>query len=407
MANLIELLVDHLLGKLDAAGERELSLLISITPDEIIEEELEKVWSVWNGKEVLDENKSKAILEGILQRNRLTRPNGVLRSLPRVAGMWKWIAAAVIIGLLATGIVTILNNNSKPAPRPVATTQDVPAPKETRAVITLANGSKVYLDSVENGTIAKENNVNVVKNSEGAIIYSPDHQITPSPDHPIAYNTLFNPRGSKVIDITLSDGSHVWLNSGSSIKYPVDFIGKERVVEITGEAYFEVKHNAKQPFKVQLPNGTIVEDIGTSFNINAYSDENDIKTTLIEGSIAVSLSGVEGQANRKILKPGEQAIVNASTPLSMTNSLRVTKDVDLDEILAWKNGQFTLRSTDIAMLMRQIARWYDVDVVYEGSIPQNKFGGSLSRDLNLSTLLKALQQSGINVRLENRKIIVR
>jgi ferric-dicitrate binding protein FerR (iron transport regulator) len=325
------------------------------------------------------------------------RLHGVSRSGPRVIRMWKWVAAACIILVTGYGIWKVTGHRLQDtgSRTQVAKTHDVPAPANTRAVITLADGSKVYLDSANNGTIAQQNNVSVVKNEKGEIIYSPDHPITGSP---ITYNTLSNPRGSKVISLTLSDGTKVWLNSESSLKYPIAFNASTREVEITGEAYFEVKHNAKQPFKVHLPNGSVVEDLGTAFNINAYTDEQDIKTTLVEGSLRVFASSASSAVK---LVPGQQSVINRSSP-----DHQITRSPDIDEVLAWKNGMFLLDNTDLPTIMRQISRWYDVDVVYEGKIPGAKFVGGVSKNLPLSKVLELLRSNGIETRLEGKKIIV-
>jgi ferric-dicitrate binding protein FerR (iron transport regulator) len=201
--------------------------------------------------------------------------------------------------------------------------------------------------------------------------------------------------------MTLSDGSHVWHNAGSSITYPVAFIGKERVIEMTGEAYFEVKHNAKQPFKVHLPNGSVVEDIGTSFNINAYTDENDIKTTLIEGSVRISakLPGLSFSA--VTLKPNQQSVQNPSNPV-----IRVQNNIDVDEVTAWKTGWFDFDNITLPVIMRQLSRWYDIDVVYEAAPSSETYGGRISKDLSLSNVLKSLEVNGAKFRVEGRKIIV-
>jgi ferric-dicitrate binding protein FerR (iron transport regulator) len=320
-------------------------------------------------------------------------------------GWIKWVAAACIV--LAVGLTYfVISKRSEKCP-PIAQTQDVKPPSNTRAVITLADGSKVYLDSANNGTIAQQNSVNVIKTADGKIVYSSDHQITGSP---ITYNTLSNPRGSKVIDMTLSDGSHVWLNAGSSITYPVAFTGKERIVEMTGEAYFEVKHNSKQPFKVHLPNGSVVEDIGTAFNVNAYSDEADIKTTLIEGSVRV-IAEARGPAGRDprqtpgvdrgvILKPGEQAV--------LTHDSRLTIDhPDLDVVIAWKEGSFYFDNSDLRSILREFARWYDIEVVYEGPVTNRKFFGIVKRSNSLKQVLQLLQDNNIVYSIEGKKLIVK
>ena len=296
-----------------------------------------------------------------------------------------WAAAAILI--MAIGSYFIFFNKTEKKPE-IATvdTKDVQAPSTTKATITLANGKIIYLDSINNGTISIENNVTVIKTADGKIIYSGNA-------NEVVYNTLHNPRGSKVIDMQLSDGSHVWLNAGSSVTYPVAFVGNERKVSITGEAYLDVTHNPAMPFK--LKKGEMeVTVLGTKFNVNAYDDEADIKVTLLEGSVKVS----NGPANG-ILKPGQQAQVG--------RDIKIVSNVDLEEVMAWKNGKFQFgEKADIGMIMRQIARWYDVDVEYKGTFTKH-FGGSISREVNVSQVLKVLQTTGnVNYKVEGRKVTV-
>jgi ferric-dicitrate binding protein FerR (iron transport regulator) len=311
-----------------------------------------------------------------------------------------WVAAASVILLLAAAWWLFVPGSKQ---QPEMASRDVQniKPGHSGAVLTLADGTQIVLDSTT-GTIANEGGVAVV-NDKGAVSYSQPAQ---KPVTEIAYNTVSTPNGRQY-QLTLQDGSRVWLNAGSSIRFPTAFTGKERIVDITGEAYFEVKHNAQQPFKVHLPNGSVVEDIGTSFNINSYADEDGIKTTLIEGTIAVSLSGVEGKANRKILKPGDQAIVNASTPLSMTNNpIRVQNDINLSEVTAWKNGVFQFSNASIESIMRQVARWYDVHIQYEDRITQT-FNGKIPRSVNVDDLFKILESTGwVHFKIQGRKITV-
>jgi ferric-dicitrate binding protein FerR (iron transport regulator) len=309
----------------------------------------------------------------------------------------KMIAAASIILVLCVGaylaIVGLPANNHKPSQETVAT-KDVAPPKGTRAVITLADGSKVYLDSANNGTIAQQSSVNVIKTADGKIQYNANGQALTA-NSPV-YNTLTNPRGSKVIDMQLSDGSHVWLNAGSSVKYPVAFIGNERKVEITGEAYFEVAHDASKPFIVSKGE-TSVTVLGTHFNVNAYDDEVALRVTLLEGSVKVSAA-----SKVVTIKPGEQAQVNGGNTIGLV----VNRGVDVDQVMAWKNGYFSFNHSDLETVMRQIARWYDVDVSYEGKMPMMRFGGEVSRDNNLSQVLKILEESKVHFKIEGKRIIV-
>jgi ferric-dicitrate binding protein FerR (iron transport regulator) len=194
----------------------------------------------------------------------------------------------------------------------------------------------------------------------------------------------------------LADGSRIWLNAGSSITYPVAFMGKERKVSISGEVYFEVAHNAAMPFRVE--HGAMeVQVLGTHFNINAYDDEPDIKTTLLEGSVKVS-SMVNGQWS--MLKPGEQVSISHKSQLSQPIPVQTT------EVMAWKNGLFSFTGADLKTVIRQLARWYNIQVKYEGELPTRKFSGEITRDLTLSQLMNGLQSLGIQFRLEGRTMIV-
>jgi ferric-dicitrate binding protein FerR (iron transport regulator) len=330
----------------------------------------------------------------------------------KVRRMWvRWVAAAAIIVMIVGGWWMIEGKRQGvKGEREVATTHDVPAPTNTRAVITLADGSKVYLDSAGNGTIAQQNDVAVVKDANGGIKYlSPAGGgaggMSPSGGGAQRagedYNTLFNPRGSKVISLTLSDGTKVWLNSESSLRYPASFVSNTREVEITGEAYFKVKHNAKQPFKVHLPNGSIVEDIGTSFNINAYSDEEATKTTLIEGAVKISAPSANTSASSAFLKPGNQAVQNPNNPV-----IRVQNDINISQILSWKENKFFFDGADIQTIARQLSRWYDVDVEIKDNIPSH-FTGIISRDVNVSQVFDMLQKTGaVHFSVEGKKIVV-
>lgn len=302
-----------------------------------------------------------------------------------------WWAAAAIL-LFAAGGYYILNKKTEKPTDTIAVSvpsNDVKAPSLNRATITLASGQKVFLDSVANGTLATQGNVQIKKSGDGIITYNGNGQ----PKNEIVYNTLTNPRGSKVIDITLSDGSQVWLNAESSLKYPVAFNGRERKVEITGEAYFEVAHDQSKPFRVTKGN-TEVEVLGTHFNMNAYDDEPSMKVTLLEGSVMLS---TENNQSKRILKPGQQGIVG--------KDIKVTNDVNLEQVMAWKNGVFRFNNTNIEEIMKQVKRWYDVEIVYHGDFSDLDFGGSVSRKSNVSELLKRLAATeSFHYTIEGKKI---
>ncbi len=317
---------------------------------------------------------------------------------PAAVPMWRrpvfrWAAAAVVVLSLGVAAYFLLSNNKTTgAAEQVATTtiQDVPAPQNNRATITLANGQTVYLDSAGNGALANEGNVQVMKLADGQIAYK-------GAASELVYNTLTNPKGSRVIDMTLADGSRIWLNAGSSITYPVSFVGDERKVEIKGEVYFEVAHNAAIPFIVSHDNMK-VKVLGTHFNINAYDDEPDVSVTLLEGSVQVG----SGTGNRQsaILKPGEQAVLVSNSRFTINHS------PDIQQVMAWKNGLFSFTGADLATVMRQLSRWYDVQVKYEGQIPDRKFSGEITHDLTLSQLMNGLQSLGIKFRIDGRTMII-
>jgi transmembrane sensor len=300
----------------------------------------------------------------------------------------RWAVAASILFLVGLGsYFMFFHKNSKGIDiAKVTKPADVKAPEANRAMITLANGQQVYLDSTVNGTLLEQAGVKVVKLADGKIEYRGTAQTE-------IYNTLNNPRGSKVIDMTLADGSRVWLNAGSSVTYPIAFIGNERNVTITGEAYFEVAHDAAKPFSVSK--GDVqVQVLGTHFNVNAYEDEASINVTLIEGSVKVN----KGNSNI-LLQPGQQALID--------NSITISRNADIEQVLAWKNGFFSFNRADIKTVMRQVGRWYDVEVVYEGTLTKDLFGGDIHRNLSLAKVLDFLEKSQVHFVLNGKTVTVK
>lgn len=320
---------------------------------------------------------------------------------------WKrWVAAAAVLVAMVsvTHLLTTRKEKHDIAGTQTTSNQDVAAPNKSKATITLSDGSVVSLDDAKAGKVAQQGSVNVTKTADGKIVYS---GLTSE----IAYNTLSNPRGSLVIDMTLSDGSHVWLNSGSSITYPVSFVDKERKVTMTGEAYFEVAPlipkggQGKIPFIVEKGEMK-VEVLGTHFNVNAFDDEDEIKVTLLEGSVAVNNS-----TKKSIIKPGQQARLrpfgSAQGPSTGSGQdIQILNNVDVDQVMAWKNGMFEFSNTELPVIMRQVSRWYDVTVKYEGNPNNSKFGGGLSRNLPLNNVLKLLEANGLKFKTEGKNITV-
>lgn len=301
-----------------------------------------------------------------------------------------WLSAAVIaIIILFTIFYALLKPGGSTDTNIVQ--KDI-QPGGNKAVLTLANGSAIILDSAANGSLAQQGTGQITKVAEGQIVYSD----TKTGNKEVLYNTLSTPRGGQY-QLRLPDGTDVWLNSASSIHYPTAFTGAQRIVEITGEVYFEVAKNEKMPFKVKV-NSVTVEVLGTHFNINAYAEESLIKTTLLEGSVKVQQT-VTHQS--QIIKPGQQAQSDNSS-----STIQVVSDIDMDQVMAWKTGFFEFDKTDITLIMRQISRWYDVEVSFEGEPSTEKFGGRISRTLPLSEVLKLLETNGVQCKVTGKKVIV-
>lgn len=307
--------------------------------------------------------------------------------------LWKQVAvaASLILVISIGGWLFFYQKGTKPiaATKP-ALAKDF-APGSAKAMLTLANGDVVGLDSAGIGTLTKQGHTSVTKPDSGRLVYAANG----APDQ-ILYNTITVPRGGHY-EVTLSDGTKVWLNAASSLHFPTAFSGKQRVVEITGEAYFEVASRAAAPFIVK--NGEVeIKVLGTHFNVNSYREEGAAKITLLEGKVAVS--GHQGR-DARLLNPGQQARINPAG-----NNIDVLTDVDIASVIAWKNNVFYFRNADIKTIMRELSRWYDIEVSYEGDIPQREFSGKISRNTNVSNVLKILEQSKIHFRVEPRGIVV-
>lgn len=261
-----------------------------------------------------------------------------------------------------------------------------------KAVLTLSDGSKVFLDGKSGGTIARQTGIEISKARDGQIVYRAISGNAGASAN--SFNTMQTPRGG-IYQIDLPDGTKVWLNSASTLKYPISFSGTERKVELEGEAYFEVTCNRLMPFKVACKN-QLIEVLGTHFNINSYEDEIASKTTLLEGSVRI-ISVKTG--DEKIILPGQQAIVKHS-------ELKV-KNIDPENVIAWKNGLFQFDNEDIRTIMNKIARWYDVEVFYESGLKPMRFGGTVSRYSDLQKVLKKLELTNtIHFKIEGRRITV-
>jgi transmembrane sensor len=308
------------------------------------------------------------------------------------------VAAAVLLTLIGAGSYFWLFNKPATLPPAPETAQvkapDLP-PGRDAAVLTLADGRTIILDSA-NGTITQQGGA-TVNNTKGQVSYSSSSLRGQT----VVYNTVSTARGNQY-QLILADGSKVWLNSASSLRFPTSFTGNSREVELDGEGYFEIAKDAAKPFHVKTHTQD-VEVLGTHFNVNAYKDEEAVKTTLLEGKVKVvndQWSMVNNTKQAVVLQPGEQSVQVANSPFTIDHS------PDLDQVMAWKNGWFEFEETDIKTIMRQISRWYDVDIRYETKTGSETYGGRISRNLNLSNILKMLENYGVHFKLEGKTLTV-
>jgi transmembrane sensor len=298
-----------------------------------------------------------------------------------------WIrvaAAAAVIFAIAGGWWFFMRHQDRSVSAQMVHAQQDVLPGRDAAILTLADGRKIRLDSTT-GTIVDDNGIQII-NMDGLLSYEAENV-----SGEMVYNTITTARGNQY-QLQLEDGTRVWLNSASSLRYPVAFKGRERKVSITGEAYFEVATDAGRPFNVEA-NGMTVQVLGTYFNLNSYADEKDIKATLLEGSIRV----VAGE-NSAMVKPGQQAVV-------VNDDIHLITNVDIDAVMAWKKGFFSFDGADIREIMKQLSRWYDVEVIYQG-MPKDLFAGKIDRNLTLSQVLKLLSDNKVNFRIEDGKRII-
>lgn len=373
--------------RITAAEREELAQMVTDYDDEVLVEMLSKLMG--NHQEVpqqlagLDE--LQPYINEILAVD-TTRPTDETAAIPppapRAIQRWmRWAAAAAVLVLIVSVYYYGSRQNTQGDATTAATTPIDVQPGQTGAVLTLSDGSKIVLDSLGNG---------IVKKQDGAIIEIKNGQV-----HYAAggageatttlYNTMTTAKGRQY-QLVLADGTRVWLNAASSITYPVDFTGQERNVTVTGEAYFEVSKNPHRPFNVTVNNGaTVVQVLGTHFNINAYADEPSITTTLLEGQVKISAYG-----QSKLLKVGQQAQTKAGEA-----KIDIENSADISSVVAWKDHYFSFTDTDLPTIMREVARWYDLSVVYRGKMPEGTYSGKIERKLTLRQVLNLLQADNI------------
>lgn len=339
----------------------------NLTEWQTIESSLQKMYQI-DETAALDEMKLR------LSVDETTARPAIVRGMKRY-----WVAASAVLVLF--GVYWWETGGADRVSGPQITqgpNNDLP-PGGMQATLELADGSVILLDSVAEGRVAQQQETFIEKEDEGVIRYN---QLNKLDSTPVQYNKIVTPNGGQY-QVVLADGSKVWLNSASSIRFPTAFPGSERVVEVTGEAYFEVAANAAKSFTVKVVGShpMSVDVLGTSFNINAYSDEGATIATLVTGKVRVN-----SNEDKNILEPGQEAVLRTGGDV-------LVKSADMDQALAWTRGLFYLQSADIHQIMRQIARWYDVEVVYKEEV-QQKFVGKIPRNMNLSEVLQVLESTG-------------
>lgn len=312
--------------------------------------------------------------------------------------IWKKYGVAVAaVFVISIGLTFFFNQKNEQSTSP---TLEVILPGTDKATLTLGDGSKVVLDSISQGTIAQQGN-NQIVNAKGILMYSNGTRTNDS-NREIVYNKVTTPRGGQYA-LTLPDGTKVWLNAASSLRYPITINDERRVVELTGEAYFEVatiqrsKGNGKLPFIVSVE-GVEVEVLGTHFNIMAYGEEPTLQATLLEGAVRVTKKEIS-----LLLEPGQQVLVPKE------GKLHLSENVDLKQVMAWKNGYFRFNGTNLTSIMNQLGRWYDVTAVYDNDeVKELDFGGIISRKDNIGEMLDLMELTGaVHFQMKGRNILVK
>ncbi|MGG7664128.1 FecR family protein [Dyadobacter sp. BHUBP1] len=349
--------------------------------DDAIEGAMKRNWlQPADARPLFDASRSRDMLGAILAAGRQRRHWR--------AGIWvRYAAVAAVLAVVAGLWIIRRNAPEKPVATETIQNHDV-APGGNKALLTLADGKGIELDRIGSGLVARQGNTEITKQEDGLVVYNSRVKSVAS----TGFNKVTTPRGGQY-KVQLPDGSKVWLNASSSIRFPSVFPASERRVEITGEAYFEVTKDKARPFTVRF-NGSEVQVLGTSFNVMAYADERVSKTTLVEGSVAI-----RNQSERALLRPGQQAALMPGGRIEMAFK-------PVDEAVAWKEGMFYFKNAGVKDVMRQLSRWYDVEVSYRGEVPVRQFTGRVSRNVNLSEIVGMLQYAGVKCSVQSNTIVV-
>ncbi|OQP56075.1 hypothetical protein A4H97_21085 [Niastella yeongjuensis] len=389
---LLELAFKHLSGELSEDESKELEYYLNESPENRVRfEKLTNHDSLIEGVQAVYSADKKRMWHNIVVASPKWQKKGQVIA---ISSSLKYAVAIIIV--IAITAYWFIGRHSKTEETKVISevshTQNDILPGGNKATLTLASGRKITLDDAANGRLAKEGKTDIVKTADGQLAYTTAGAATG-----VYYNTVSTPKGGQY-QLTLPDGTKIWMNAASTLHFPTSFTGNERLVELDGEAYFEVAKNVHMPFVVKTKNGMAVQVLGTRFNIMAYNEERDTKATLIDGSIRVSNGAFE-----TVLHPGQQALSETG---NTGTDVRVNKDADIEEAVAWKNGTFSFNNADVRTIMRQIARWYDVDISYDGQLPEKHFTGTISRNLRASEVLSGIEFIGVHFKIDGKKIVV-
>lgn len=359
--------------------------------------ELEAVVAEALGDAAFDVAEDPVLREILFERIGKQRENPV-RRIP-LYRRWGWAAAVLLLIGGSIYFYSTTKNNEKTIIVQDQKNKKEVLPGTNKAQLTLSDGTIITLDTAANGAIAQQGNAAVIKRANGEIQYD----VKGVAENKVMLNTMTTPKGGQY-QLTLPDGSKIWLNAASSITYPVVFVGNERKIKVSGEVYLEVAKDKRRPFLVDVDGKSTVQVLGTSFNINAYANEGNIKTTLVEGSVRV-IDLVKAARSRRYvqgvtLRPGQQAVI-----ANNAEDIRI-QPANIDRVLAWKNGFINFESGSFQEIMRQIERWYDIDVKIEGTLPPVSIEGRMDRGVHLSDLMGVLNNFGIRTRLEGRTLIL-
>ncbi|MDR6568919.1 DUF4974 domain-containing protein [Chitinophaga ginsengisegetis] len=346
-----------------------------------------RIFDIVNGQQGrldVEVNRFRSLLQDHIAHN---LPEEKVRYFSR----WRAVAAAVLLLAAGTAAWYYYGNGKSGRPLTIAPiAQHDVQPGAPKARLVMGDGTEVILDSL-NGNGLQEKDGTRIGKDKGKLVYD----VTATSGNQVTFNTLATPRGGEY-QLVLPDGTKVWLNAASSLRFPTRFMGNNRTVFLTGEAYFEVAQNAAQPFHVQLNNGLKVAVLGTTFNVMAYDDENTVNTTLVSGKVSVA----QPNGNSVILAPSQQAV------LAKSSRQILVSEADIDKTIAWKMGMFEFDDDDLATVMRQLARWYDVNVKFSGPVPDKHYTGSIRKQSTLSQALRILKTAGIQFNIEGKQIIV-